>query len=121
MVCFCSVASAENVIRLHLFILLIKWCQDFDAPNMASSQACIVLSRTCTQLTQVRLCSICMQLLLFFGMCVLVWAFDRFVCLCQLEKPCLFIDHSVLAQPRCERVSSQDAGNGRDGVYHPHK
>lgn len=29
--------SAENVIRLHLFILLIKWSQDFDALNMASS------------------------------------------------------------------------------------
>lgn len=58
--------SAENVIRLHLFILLIKWSQDFDALNMASSQAFIVLNKMCTQclLTRVHFCSICMQLLL---------------------------------------------------------
>lgn len=47
---------------------------------------------------------------------MLVWAFVKFVCPCRLEKPCLFIDHSVLAQPSCERVSGQDAGNGRDYV-----
>lgn len=65
MIFFCSV-SAENVIRLHLFILLIEWSQDFDALNMASSQVFIVLNKMCTQclLTRVHFCSICMQLLL---------------------------------------------------------
>lgn len=43
MMCSCSVVCAENVIRLHLFILLITWCQDFGAVNLASSQVFIVL------------------------------------------------------------------------------
>lgn len=38
MMCFCSVISAENVIRLRLFILLITSHRDFDALNLAGAK-----------------------------------------------------------------------------------
>lgn len=92
MMCFCSVVSAENVIRLHLFILLIKWSQDFDASNVASSQAFIVLNKMCTQclLMRVHFCSICMLLLLVAvasARRVILWDLCACVGICQV-CPC---------------------------------